>query len=115
MVSSSSESGGESSGSLGSVVPLLNTSGPPEEPPPKNLGICKFNLVVPVSVTDPDPRLLKDRFRVRIKVISWIQIKGRIRLRIRIKVISWIRIRFNLQMTNQNVMNRSLFNLFSKF
>ncbi len=36
MVSSSSESGGESSGSLGSVDPLLNTSGPPEELPPKN-------------------------------------------------------------------------------
>jgi hypothetical protein len=55
MVSSSSESGGESSDSLGSVDPLLNTSGPPEEPPPKNLRICKFNLVVPVNVVDPDP------------------------------------------------------------
>ena len=54
MVSSSSESGGESSGSLGSVDPLLNTSGPPEEPSQKNLRIIKFNQV-PVSVADPDP------------------------------------------------------------
>ncbi len=52
MVSSSSESGGDSSDSLGSVDPLLNTSGPPEEPPPKNLRICKFNLLA-VSFVDP--------------------------------------------------------------
>ncbi len=95
MVSSSSESGGESSGSLGSVDPLLNTSGPPEEPRPKNLIIWKFNLVA-VSVADSDPHRTEGRSRIHIKVISW------------------IRIRINLQMTSQNVWNMSLFEHFFK-
>ncbi len=38
-----------------------------------------------------------------------------IKIRIHIKVISWIRIRINLQMTSQNVWNKSIFYYFSTF
>jgi hypothetical protein len=60
-----------------------------------------------------DPRIkLKGRIWIciRINVLSWI----RICIRIRTKVISWIRIRIDLQKTNQNVWNMSLFEYFFK-